>query len=216
MDPLRLTIAAIPLAAYMLLLGLLNLRRQPLMTTGNSDLATLGLALSGVMLVGPLELFRPEAAVAEMGNYVWLLLLSFYWLWVWLFGLLSRPRLVIYNVSAEELHPVLAEVAAELDSNARWAGDSLTLPGLGIQLHLDGFSIMRNVSLASSGGRQSLDGWRCLATLMAKKLSAIRVQSNPRAVSFFLAAAVLIALSFTQLLSRPLELAEALHEVWKY
>ena len=75
---------------------------------------------------------------------------------------------------------------------------------------------MRNLSLASSGGRQSLDGWRCLATLMAKKLSAIRVQSNPRAVSFFLAAAVLIALSFTQLLSRPLELAEALHEVWKY
>jgi len=27
---------------------------------------------------------------------------------------------------------------------------------------------------------------------------------------------VLIALSFTQLLSRPLELAEAIREVWKY
>ena len=216
MDPLRLTIAAVPLAAYLLLLGLLNLRRQPLITSGSSDLATLGLALSGVMLVGPLELFRPEAAVVEMGNYVWLLLLSFYWLWVWLFGLLARPRLVIYNISAEELHPVLAEVASELDSNARWAGDSLTIPKLGIQLHLDSFSIMRNVSLASSGSHQSLDGWHCLATLMAKKLSVIRVQSNPRAISFFATAAVLIALSFTQLLSRPMELAEAIREVWKY
>ena len=77
--------------------------------------------------------------------------------------LLARPRLVIYNMSAEELHPVLAEVASRLDPAARWAGSQLSLPRLGVQLHLDSFDLMRNVSLASSGGRQNIDGWRRLA-----------------------------------------------------
>ena len=64
-----------------------------------------------MVLVGPIELFRPEAAIAEFGGYVWLFLLVFYWLWVWLAVLVARPRLVVYNISAEELRPVLAEAA---------------------------------------------------------------------------------------------------------
>ena len=114
------------------------------------------------MFVGPLELFRPEAATREFGNYIWLFLLMFYWLWLLLVVLLSRPRLVVYNISMEELHPVLAEAASRLDPDARWAGNHLTLPGLGVQLHLDSFDMMRNVSLVSSGSRQNIDGWRRL------------------------------------------------------
>ena len=115
------------------------------------------------MFVGPLELFRPEAATRSFGNYIWLFLLLFYWLWLLLVVLLARPRLVVYNISTEELHPVLAEAAARLDPAARWAGNHLSLPGLGVQLHLDSFDLMRNVSLVSSGSRQNIDGWRRLA-----------------------------------------------------
>ena len=61
-DPFRLAIALVPVAAYVLLLGLVNLRRRPFLTSGGSDLTALGVALSGLMFVGPLELFRPEAA----------------------------------------------------------------------------------------------------------------------------------------------------------
>ena len=128
-DPFRLAIALVPVAAYVLLLGLVNLRRRPFLTSGGSDLTALGVALSGLMFVGPLELFRPEAATRSFGNYIWLFLLLFYWLWLVLVVLLSRPRLVIYNISAEELHPVLAETAARLDPAARWAGNQLSLPG---------------------------------------------------------------------------------------
>ena len=46
-DPFRLAIALVPLAAYLLLVGLVNLRRRPLLTSGGSDLAVLGLALHG-------------------------------------------------------------------------------------------------------------------------------------------------------------------------
>ena len=78
-DPLRLAIALVPLAAYCLVLGILNARRRPFLTSGGADLATLGAALTGLVLIGPIELFRPEKASAEFGSYVWLFLLVFYW-----------------------------------------------------------------------------------------------------------------------------------------
>jgi hypothetical protein len=215
-DPLRLTIAVVPLAAYALILGLLNLRRRPLVVSGGCDLTALGVALSGLVFVGPIEMFRPEAATAELGNYIWLVLLLFYWLLLLLVVLLTRPRLVIYNVRPDELHPVLAETAARLDPEARWAGNHLSLPRLGVQLHLDSFDLMRNVSLVASGGRQNLDGWRRLAVELAAALAGVRVKVNPRAIGFLLASAALLAISVSQMLRHPVELAQAVREVLAY
>ena len=39
---------------------------------------------------------------------------------------------VIDNITADRLRSILAEVAPRLDPEARWAGDSLFLPGLGV------------------------------------------------------------------------------------
>ncbi len=159
-DPLRLAIALVPVGAYALVLALVNARRRPFLTSGGCDLAALGVALSGLMFVGPLELFRPEAATREFGNYIWLFLLSLYWLGLLLALLVARPRLVVYNISSEELRPVLVEAAARLDDDVRWAGNHLTLPRLDVHLHLDSLNMMRNVSLVASGGQQNIDGWR--------------------------------------------------------
>ena len=215
-DPFRLTIALVPVAAYLLLLGLINLRRRPLVTSGGSDIAALGVAISGLVFVGPLEVLRPDAATAQFGNYIWLVLLVFYWLWLLLVALVSRPRLVVYNVSIEELHPVLAEAASRLDADSRWAGNGLVLPNLGIQLHLESFDLMRNVSLVSSGSQQSLDGWRHLARELAAALRPVRVKPNPRGVGFLLAAVLLMAGSLVHLVSHPLELAHAVDQVFAY
>jgi hypothetical protein len=215
-DPFRLTIALVPLAAYFLLLGLINLRRRPYLTSGGSDLAALGVAISGLMFVGPIELFRPETATAEFGNFIWPIMLAFYWLWVLLVVLVARPRLVVYNVSIEELHPVLAEAAARLDADSRWAGDGLALPHLGVQLHLESFELMRNVSLVASGSRQNLEGWRQLARELAAALRPVRVKPNPRGVGFVLAAVLLMAGSVTYLVQRPVELAYAMKEVFAF
>ncbi len=35
--------------------------------------------------------------------------------------LFLRPRLVIYNIAREELRPILADLAIDLDEEARWA-----------------------------------------------------------------------------------------------
>jgi hypothetical protein len=215
-DPFRLTIAIVPLAAYMLVLGLINLRRRPFLTSGGADLSALGVALSGLAFIGPLELFRPEALTGELGNYIWLFLLLCYCLCLVSIVLLARPRLVIYNISPEELHPVLADAAARLDLAARWAGSHLALPTLGVQLHLDSFDIMRNVSLVSSGGRQDIDGWRRLARELSRSLRTIRVKSNPRALGLIVVSLILLATSVMHMVNNPVELAESVGQVFAY
>lgn len=215
-DPLRLAIALVPLAAYALVLGLVNLRRRPLVVSGGSDLCALGVALAGLMFVGPIELFRPEAATIEVGNYIWALLMALYLLLVLLVMLIARPRIVIYNIGPDELHSVLAAAASRLDPDARWAGNHLSLPRLGVQLHLDSLDIMRNVSLASGGGRQSLDGWKRLTRELRAELAKTPVKSNPRAVGFLLGSVALLWLSVTQLLRHPIEIAQAFREIFAY
>ena len=125
MDPFRLMITVGPLAIYLILLGYVNLRRSPLVTTGTRDTALLGFAVVGLVIVGPMELFMPEEAVRRFGGapIVWLLLLGFYGLSVTLMILLSRPRLIVYNATLGHLRPILAELAATLDHNADPDGD---------------------------------------------------------------------------------------------
>ena len=216
-DPLRLTIALVPLASYSLLIGLLNARPRPFVTTGGADLAALGAALSGLILVGPIELFRPEeAASVEFGQYVWILMLVLYWLCVLLTVLLAKPRLVVYNISIEQLRPVLAETARTIDPQARWAGDSLALPTLGVQLHLESLELMRNVTLVSSGGSQSLTGWRRLGSELYHRLKPLRVTPNPRALGILLAALILMAVSTAHMLANPQHVAQAMQEIFTY
>ncbi len=215
-DPLRFAIAAVPLASYLLLLGLINSRRRPFLTSGGCDVMALGVALSGLMFVGPIELFRPEAATQSFGNYIWLFLLCFYFLWLLLMMLLGRPRLVIYNISAEELHPLLAELAPKLDASARWAGNQLSLPTAGVQIHIDRLDLMRNVSLVASGGQQSIEGWRRVAHDLSRALRKVRVRMNPRAIGFFVVAIALFATSIAHLLLHSNALQRALNEIFAY
>jgi len=213
MDPLRLAIACIPIAAYLLLLGLINSRRRPLLTTGAADLAALGVALTGFVFVGPIELFHSPRMSADLGNFIWLFWLLFYWVSLSLAVLVARPRLVVYNASLEELRPVLSDAARQVDRDARWAGDNLVLPQLGVQLHLDGFGIMRHVSIKSSGGEQNLEGWRRLRKAVARSLKPLEVRSNPRSVSFLLVSAALFTLTLVYLVNNPLEVAKAMTEI---
>jgi hypothetical protein len=215
-DPLRLAIALVPLAAYCLLLAIVNARRRPFVTTGGCDLAALGAALSGLILVGPIQLFRPESAAATYGGYVWMFLLVFYWLWIWLSVLVARPRQVVYNIRAEELRPILAEVARKLDPQARWAADSLALPNLGVSLHMECFEIMRHCSLISSGDKQNIAGWQRVSAELRTQLSTLRVASNPRALGFTLAATALLAVSIAHMLGHPQQVAQAMNEMLNF
>jgi hypothetical protein len=201
-----------PVAVYLLLLGGINLARRPCVVSGARDTAALCLAAVGLVMVGPGELFYPVAASIRLGAFVWVLLCSMYLLGVVLLLLVVRPRLVIYNISTDELRPVLAEVVSKIDPDARWAQDSLSLPGLGVQFHIESLPRLRNVSLISSGPSQNYQGWRRLELALTSGLARIEVPRNYGAMG--LVSAGLILLSFVVLtISRdPQAVAAAFHD----
>lgn len=182
MDPLHFCIAMGPLAVYCILLAAINLRPRPFVTSGTRDTLALGVAISGFAVVGPMELFLPLQAAHRFGALVWVLMIAFYGLCLTLMVLLMRPRLVIYNSTIDQLRPILAGVVGELDKDARWAGDSLLLPNLGVQLHLESFAAMRNLQLVSSSSRQSYNGWRQLELGLTRAFGDSRSRPNPYGV----------------------------------
>ena len=213
MDPFRLCVALGPVAMYLLLLGAVNLSRRPLLVSGVRDAAALALAISGLVIVGPLELFFPFEAAVRFGPHVWLLLLALYAMGMALALLPLRPRLVIYNISVDKLRPILAELVDQLDPGARWAGDSLVLPGLGVQLYVDNFAALRSVSLISAGGNQSHPGWRRLETSLGDALAREDVARNPRGMSLISAGLLIIAGIVVAIAQNPQAVAQSLLDI---
>lgn len=191
---LHFAIGVGPLAVYLLLVGWINLWRKPFLTTGGRDTAAMGIALVGLALIGPMTLFKPSSAATLFhGGLVWLLLLCFYGLCVSLVILLMRPRLVIYNADHEQFMPTLRRLALQLDRESRWAGESLALPNLGIQLYVDNFPVLNNVQLVATGSNQSFEGWLKLEKELGGELGTIK--STPSVYGGVLVAISLVALT---------------------
>jgi len=184
MISLRLCIAIIPLALYALLIGAINLNRRPLLMSAARDTTALGMALAGMILVGPIELFAPESSFDKFGAWTWLLLGMLYSLLVTLLVMLQRPGLVIYNISLDEFRPALARAIEAVEPDPRWAGNTLALPSLGVELHVESYAPMRNVRLSSVGDHQSLGGWRQLEHALAVALPQVEVRPSPKGLAF--------------------------------
>lgn len=203
MDSLRVSLALGPVAIYLLLLGAVNLSRRPLLVSGGRDATALALAVSGMLIVGPMKLFFPFQAAAQFGAYVWVLLLVLYAMCVALVLLTLKPRLVIYNLTLDTLRPILADLVDRLDTDARWAGDSLTLPTLGVQLYVDSLAAMRSTSLISAGGNQNLFGWRRLQRGLQDVLAREEVPRNPRGLSLVTLGLLLTAIIVLSIAQNP-------------
>ncbi|MGV3606692.1 MAG: hypothetical protein ACO1RA_09790 [Planctomycetaceae bacterium] len=199
MDPLHLVIAIGPLSAYFLLLAWINLGKAPFLTTGSRDALVLGIGLVGLVMVGPMELFLPEATVVAFGAWVWVVLLLFYLVSLVLLVLLLRPRIVIYNVSPEQMRVALAEVVSRLDPDSRWAGNCLLMPHLGVQLVVEPAEAVKNVQLVSAGREQNYASWRVLAGALSQTLRKSRGERSPYGM-FLLSVGISLATAMTYLL----------------
>ncbi len=178
MDPLHFCIAVVPLAVYLLLIGILNLRRRPFVTSGARDAAAVGIGICGLMMAGPMELFMPQTAAAQYGSLVWLMMLAFYGLMVSLTVLLMRVRIVAYNITSEQLRPILTKIALEFDKSSRWSGDGLLIPAKKIHLHMDPALWNRSVQLTASGIAQSYEGWNDLEAELKQAVKSVEVRAN--------------------------------------
>jgi hypothetical protein len=182
----------LPLAIYLLVLGWINLRPWPLVVSGARETAALGLALAGPVLIGPGQLLLPPAATQHFGAWIWPLLALLYALAVLLAILISRPRLVIFNIDPAELRVVLTSLATELDAGAHWAGDTLALDGLGVELRIEAFASMSNVSLIAGGEPQSAAGWHHLERSLRSALTGARSRRNGRGAALIALAALML------------------------
>jgi hypothetical protein len=211
MDPLSTTLAVGPFAVYLMVIGTINLSRRPFLTTGARDLYALGIGLSGFFIVGPMSLFMPEAAAQWFGGYViWIMLVVFYSLCLTLGALLIRPRIVIYNITAEQLRPRLASLVKRMEIEHQWAGDSLALPDLGVQLHIEKFALMRNVSLVATTTEQSYGGWLRLERELLAELRQIDVKPNPVGLVLVMLSSVVLVASFGWIVSEQELVAEGI------
>ena len=192
-DSLPLGAAFLPLGIYLLALGWVHLRRRPLAIAGVWDGILLGASLLGLVTVGPIALVRPAAGGS---SWSWPMLILGFCLVVALCVLVSRPRLIVYNISVEQIRPLVAQVASDLDPQARWAGETVALPTRGLQVHLDGDGSLRTVSLIGVGRRSAHEGWSEFSRRVRQASRRLPVRASPWGGVFAGIGAVLVLLAF--------------------
>lgn len=216
MDSLHFSVAILPLAVYLFLLGILNLRNRPFVTTGARDSAALAIGLVGFMVIGPMKLFFPEAAASRFGMLVWLMLIVFYALCVSLSVLLMRSRIVIYNITLEHLRPILTGIAQRMDARSRWHGNALWMPEQKIHLHVEPVEWLRNVELTAGGNQQSYEAWRTLEKELNQALRNIPIEPNTMGLPFMISSIALAIGSVVWMLRDKTAVAMALKELLMY
>jgi hypothetical protein len=174
-ESLSAVAAFVPAGLYLVGLGTVFLRRRPVVISGGVDAAVLAIALAGLVTVGPLFVWGPSLATQawQQGG-----LIAVYLAAVAIAILFSRPRLVIYNVTIEQVRPLVAEVLASLEPHPRWAGEAAILPNRGLQMHLERSSGMRAVSLVAMGRRPPLEAWGEVRRRLSPAVCSLSVQPD--------------------------------------
>lgn len=213
MEPLHVCLANLPLAAYLVRLGWINLQGRPMVVGGGRERAALALALVGYVAVGPLQLFMPNDAATYFGGAVWLLLLAFYTLCASLWNLLSRPRLGVYNTTLERLQPRLAEAALQLDAQAVWLGNRLALPGLEMSLCLEEFRPLAHLSLLATHEPQNLANWRRFEQSLRVAVADAQAPASARGWVLSAAGLLLAAVGLFRAAGDPQSVVQALRDL---
>ena len=190
LDAVPLWAALPPLGVYLLALGRLHLRRRPTAISGAWDFVFVAVSLVGFAVVGPLALVAPATAGPSWTMLMFLLVFT---LLAAIGVLAARPRIVVYNITLDQLRPVVAEVTGRLDASARWAGETAALPGRDIQIHLDGRGGMRTVSVVAVGSRTSPEGWSEFSRRLRQAVHRLRVSPSPWSAAFFAAGLLVLA-----------------------
>lgn len=182
--------ALLPLAAYMVAIAVLHLRRRPVVLSGARDAMLLAAGVSGLVVAGPLALLQPLT-----GSSPWTAaaLLAGFAILVAFAILAARPRLVVYNVGLDQLRPLVADVVTRIDPAARWAGEAAALPTRGLQLHLDARGAASSVSIIAAGSRPSAETWAEFSRRLRRGVTRIRVRRSPWGLAFLALAAAVVA-----------------------
>lgn len=197
-EPFVLLIALLPLAAYLTLFGLIRLSGRPLVTTGSRDTFAIAIAISGLIAVGPAELFFPQAAAAAFGVAIWPVLAFLYFLLITLVILSSRPRLVVYGRGVGSLASPLLRAAQSIDPEATSdeSAGQISMPTAGIHLRIEGFRGADTAEVSAFESSIVPSFWQRLLAALQKELSKEEAVAQRRGgMTFVIGAAMLVVVS---------------------
>lgn len=177
-EPFTILLALLPLIGYLIVFSVIRLSGHALVTTGGRDIAALAIAISGMLAIGPAELFFPTAAATMFGPLVWVALGAFYALSVSLIALTTQPKLVVYGRTPDELFQPLLAAAKQVDAEAQGDVNSLqvTLPKVGIRLRVDG---QRGIDYAQVVSFEPYMSMRFWSSLLSALRGEVRKQTTP-------------------------------------
>ncbi len=194
MNTFSIILAVGPLAVYCIVLGLIHLRRRPKVVSGGRDLACLGLAMIGLFLIGPAELFFPQAAFNLFGASVWIALIILY-LFLLLFSILNtRPRLIVFGLDVDSLTLHVDQVLQQLDPGTKWLNHSFDAPGLGIHGIIEPAGVGQVSHAIATKFEQNALGWLALGRALSRRLNSVQVEPRVAGYRWIVAGAGLLSI----------------------
>ncbi len=204
LDYLRLALGLIPLGLYLMVMGLLALRGRPTILTTGQESLLIGFALSGFVLIGPIELFFPTGAYAALGSWVWLLLVALYCLVVLLIALQRAPGWTIVGMDAEEFRAFFEVVLQKGSVDCKWMGNQLQIDQWDVRAIAEpsrGFP--KTTCLSPCGRVRNVLGWYQIEKLVATSKALEQTDAGrssgmiPTAVCLLLLGSICIGLGFS-------------------
>ncbi|MEM9369161.1 MAG: hypothetical protein AAGD07_24530 [Planctomycetota bacterium] len=176
-DAFALAVAIIPLSSYLLVLGTIRVLGKTLVLTGARDWVALFMAMSGFVVIGPVELFFPRAAAAILHGYVWIPILILYVLIMLLVCLTSRPRIVVYGRSPEQVFEALRQVGSETGGLVKVEPESgiLVLDGPKVHMRVEGIRMHDATSVLFLESQVLPSTLENLTTALQRKLTGTGV-----------------------------------------
>ncbi len=177
-DPFTVLLALVPLIGYLAVFSWIRISGRVLVTTGGRDIAAIAIAIAGLLAVGPAELFFPQTAATLFGPMVWLALAALYSMVVSLIALTSRPKLVVFGRTPDELFQPLLRAATRMDEGA--SGDEsrlqIYLPNLGVRVRIDGQRGLDHAKILAFEPIGSNEFWQ---SLLGNLRSEVAHESSP-------------------------------------
>lgn len=178
---LQITLAAVPVALYFLVLGLLNSRQHPQLLSGRMDFTLLIMALAP-LVVFPLLSHFGASLPTSAGVMIVLSAL--------VLALSPQRTWVIYNIPGRDSVGILSKALSLLNLEHEISGNCIDIPSRGVRLEVGSFAPLRNVTVRLKGGDEQIA--QDIGLSIANVLSGIRVPTSNMAMSLLLVATAMM------------------------
>ena len=170
MDFYSILTALIPLSFYLIFLGVINLSRKTRVLTGRQDLIALSFGVAGIVIVGPMHIFIPAAGLIRFGNNIWYPVIILYLFGVLWLAIISRLRLVFYNMNYDDFLHILERAMEREIWTAQRHGNVVQIGELKVQFEIMPVEAMKNITLRATCAEQSDAGWSAFQNAMRGEL----------------------------------------------